>query len=67
MVVRNGLTDAMNIDGEAFGAARLLESVTQLNPLPLSEMIRTLMAELDRWRGEADINDDVSVLALGVA
>lgn len=67
LMYSDGLPDTMNDDGEVFGAARFLESVTQLNRLSLDEMIRSLMSDLGKWRGETGGKDDVSILAFEVA
>ena len=67
LMYSDGLPDTMNVDGEVFGAARLLDAVSKLSDRSLHEMLRSLMTELGDWRGDADINDDVSVLAWEVA
>jgi sigma-B regulation protein RsbU (phosphoserine phosphatase) len=66
-IYSDGLTDTMNDEGEVFGAARLLTSATEQNRLPLAETVQFLMDDLSTWRGEAEANDDVSVLAVNVS
>ena len=66
LMYSDGIPDTMNEDGEVFGAARLLESVNKHNQLSLDEMLRSLTGDLGEWRGEATVNDDVSILALEV-
>lgn len=67
LIYSDGLPDTMNDDGEVYGAARFLESVTQLGRLSLDETVRGLMNGLGEWRGEKAGQDDVSILALEVA
>ena len=63
-IYSDGLPDSMNPDGEVFGAARLLESVGRLGKQPLAPLLRSLMEELQAWRGDAGQDEDVSLLAL---
>ncbi len=62
----DGLTDTMNDEGEVYGAARLLDCVTSNRQLSLDEMVTTVMSNLGQWRGEAELNDHVSMLAVEV-
>jgi sigma-B regulation protein RsbU (phosphoserine phosphatase) len=66
LVYSDGLPDAMRGDGEVFGAARLLEAVQRFSHEPLDGIIRSLMGDVRDWRGEADLNGDVSVLGFQV-
>jgi phosphoserine phosphatase RsbU/P len=67
LMYSDGLPDTMNPDGEIFGAARLIESAAKHYRLSLDGTIRSLMKDLARWRGEAELKDDVSVLVCAVA
>jgi sigma-B regulation protein RsbU (phosphoserine phosphatase) len=67
LIYSDGLPDAMNGEGEVFGAARLLETVQNLSGASLGELIRAVTGELAKWRGEAAVNDDVSLLGLEVS
>ena len=62
----DGLTDAMNREGEVFGAARLLEASGKLKQRPLEEMVRSLMADVDGWTAGAEGKEDISVLVAEV-
>lgn len=64
LLYSDGVPDTMNPDGEVYGAARLLESVSRLRQTPLAEMLGALVAEIDEWRGGAAENDDRSILAV---
>lgn len=61
----DGVTEALNPQGELFGKARLVEALTRIGPAAeLQESIRMLLGELSTWRGGAPSADDVSVLAM---
>ena len=66
LIYSDGVPDTMSDSGEVYGAARMLESITRLHQVPLSEMVNSLMAEISEWRGEAAANDDASILAVEV-
>jgi phosphoserine phosphatase RsbU/P len=63
----DGLPDTLRGDGEVFGAARLLEAVQSLRRQSLESLIRSLMEEVQHWRGDAAFTDDVSILAFEVS
>lgn len=67
LMYSDGLPDAMNTEGDVFGAARLIDSVTRLHSRSVDEMVHTLMSELAEWRGDDERNDDVTIVALEVA
>ncbi len=64
LLYSDGLPDAMNGEGEVFGAARLLESMETLSRELLDHAVESLTQELADWRGEAEFTSDVSILAL---
>lgn len=66
LLYSDGLPDTLRGDGEVFGAARLLECVQRLSGQPLERLVGSLMEELQGWRGDAALNDDVSILAFEV-
>jgi sigma-B regulation protein RsbU (phosphoserine phosphatase) len=67
LIYSDGVPDAMRGDGEVFGAARLLEAVQGLCHESLDGVVHSVMRELGDWRGDADFNDDVSILAFEVS
>jgi len=67
LIYSDGFPDAMRADGEVFGAARLLEAVRSFSHESLDGVIRSVMGELQAWRGGADLNDDVSILGFKVS
>ena len=60
----DGLVECTNPSGESFSIARLIERVSALKEKPLGELVESLSAELDGWRGAAVLEDDLSLLAL---
>jgi sigma-B regulation protein RsbU (phosphoserine phosphatase) len=66
LLYSDGLPDTLRADGEVFGAARLLDAVQRLSREPLERLIRSLMEELQNWRGDTKFIDDVSILAFEV-
>ena len=67
LVYSDGLTDTMRDDGEVYGAARLLEALSQCGSGEIDQTIATLMADLDKFRGDAPVSDDSSILGVSVA
>jgi sigma-B regulation protein RsbU (phosphoserine phosphatase) len=66
LMYSDGVPDAMNAEGEVFGAARLLESVTRLYSYSLDQMVNRLLGEIDEWRGDGERADDMTILAVAV-
>jgi phosphoserine phosphatase RsbU/P len=63
----DGLTEAMNSGGEAFGDARLREAIGRESSNPLRQGIDNLLTEILRWHGGDKLQDDISILAVEVA
>jgi sigma-B regulation protein RsbU (phosphoserine phosphatase) len=63
----DGVSEAMDPDGELFGDARLLEAIGRGRSVPLPESVAALLAEVERWRGAASAQDDISILAVEVS
>ena len=62
----DGVAEAMNPGGELFGYARALEAIGQGQSVPLQESVAALVDEIERWRGAASAEDDISILAVEV-
>jgi len=62
----DGLLDAGNEVEERFGIHRLLARLEHHRDLALAEGLDRIVAEIEGWTGSADLQDDVSVLALEV-
>ena len=63
----DGIPEAMNADGAPFGNARFLEAIGQSRSLPLQDGISELLKQVERWRGDASAQDDISMLALEIS
>jgi sigma-B regulation protein RsbU (phosphoserine phosphatase) len=63
----DGVPEAMDPDHEPFGDARLLEAIGRGRSVPLSEGVAALLGEVERWRGAASAQDDISILAVEVS
>ena len=63
----DGVSEAMNPAREQFGDARLLEAIGRGRSVPLQESVAALVEEIERWRGAASAEDDVSMLAVEVS
>ena len=62
----DGLPDAMNLGGERFGDARLLDSIGQTRTEPLRDGIAILLEALSQWQTGEKPQDDISILAVEV-
>ena len=60
----DGVSEAMNPGGELFGDARVLEAIGRGRSVPLQESVAALVGEIERWRGAASAEDDISILAV---
>jgi len=63
----DGLPEAMDSSGEQFGDDRLLQAIGRARSEPLREAVTALAAEIERWRGAAGAQDDVSILAVEIS
>ena len=63
----DGVPEAMDPSGKAFGNARMLDSLTRGRSLSLPESVEGLAVEVARWCAEAGLRDDVSVLGFELA
>ena len=57
----------MDSAGAPFGNARLLEAIGRGRSVPLQESVAALVEDLDRSRGSASVQDDVSIVAIEVS
>lgn len=63
----DGVTDCTDADGEAFGEARLLESLQRNAHLGTAELKAAVLADLATHRGECPPDDDVTLLIAEVS
>jgi sigma-B regulation protein RsbU (phosphoserine phosphatase) len=67
MLYSDGVTECANPQGELFGEERLLTYLRATRTEPLAQMLGGLELEMEQWRGPAEFEDDVSLLALEFA
>ena len=60
----DGITECTNVSNEEFGDERLVECLSGAAREPMDLMLNNLERQLEHWRGSADFNDDVSLLAV---
>ncbi len=64
LVYSDGLSDAKNMEGEFFGTQRLLKLLPALKDLGAPEAGEGIVAEVDRFVGDARVYDDLSLIVL---
>ena len=60
----DGITEAVNDEGEFFGELRLIETVNNYPGLPLREFTMTIRREIDAFSAGVKQADDITMLAL---
>ena len=60
-MVTDGITEAENEKGELFGNDRLIDYFKLANGPPWAQ---GLLEKIDFWRGDAVMNDDLTILEL---
>jgi sigma-B regulation protein RsbU (phosphoserine phosphatase) len=60
----DGITEAMDVFGNQFGNARLLEAIGQGRSEPLQNAIATLQEKISEWHGSEKLCDDISIIAV---
>jgi sigma-B regulation protein RsbU (phosphoserine phosphatase) len=64
MLYSDGVIECANQRGDLFGEERLLKYLSTTRTEPLPQMLAGLELEMERWRGQIEFDDDVSLLAL---
>ncbi len=64
VVYSDGLVEALDDHGEALGYDGLKRSLTRHAALPAAELLRALLADLDRHVGAHSLGDDLTVLVV---
>ncbi len=62
----DGVTEALDPDGNLFGNARLMETIVQGRSKPLQENLETLLGTIMQWIGDGRPLDDISILAVEI-
>ncbi len=60
----DGVTEAVNGNGEQFGKERLFRAIGESRTRPLSESTSSLLSSVEEWREGDRLEDDISILAL---
>jgi serine phosphatase RsbU (regulator of sigma subunit) len=63
----DGVPEAMDPVGEQFGYARLRQAIGRVRSEPLQGGVAALLMEVERWRGAASAQDDITILAVEVS
>ena len=59
----DGLTEAMNSDGEEFGEERVIEVVRRAPRATAEEVVAAIRQAVDEHRGDTEVSDDFTLLA----
>lgn len=62
----DGLTEAMAPDGEEFGEFRIVETLERYAPRKLDEMMRLMMAQVQKFAKGVQIDDDIAMVGVKV-
>jgi len=65
-VFSDGVTDAMNAEGELFGEERLVDLVSRRWDVDDTELTKSVLEEVDRFVGTAPQQDDITFIAARV-
>jgi sigma-B regulation protein RsbU (phosphoserine phosphatase) len=66
MLYTDGLTEAMNMDGDWFGEARLTALVEEHGDGPPEQLRERILREIQAFTGPAAQHDDMTMLVLKV-
>jgi serine phosphatase RsbU (regulator of sigma subunit) len=67
VVYTDGVSDALNPEGEAFGEERVMQCLTSLpKPIDAEGICKHLASKVDEWTAGVDRSDDTTILALSV-
>jgi sigma-B regulation protein RsbU (phosphoserine phosphatase) len=66
LLFTDGVTDAMNADGDPFGEERLAALVAEHGDLPFEELRERILREIRAFVGSAGLHDDLTLVLLKV-
>ncbi len=66
LLYTDGVPDALNFLDESFGRERLAESFARHVQLPAHRLVRSILWDIRRFRGYAERNDDVTMVAIRI-
>jgi serine phosphatase RsbU (regulator of sigma subunit) len=64
ILTSDGTTDALNTEGEFYDINRFTESVARHSDKPIAEFLENLHSDLRRFTGNAELSDDITIIAL---
>jgi len=67
LLFTDGLFEATNREGEEYGQERLLELVRKSLHHPTESLLHNMLAEVQKFCGTSDFNDDVCLVGMDVA
>ena len=62
----DGVSEAMNDEGQEFTAERLLDVVSRSRDLPPARLVERIFGAVSEWRGETPPNDDMTAVAVRI-
>jgi phosphoserine phosphatase RsbU/P len=65
LLYTDGVTEAMDENGQQYGIQRLMQIFSRYGDKRPSELIETILADVATHRGNAEQNDDITLIALG--
>jgi sigma-B regulation protein RsbU (phosphoserine phosphatase) len=66
LLYSDGVTECVNLNGQAFGEERLLAYLRDQQELPPEELLEGLLTEITVWHGDSEFSDDVSLLTVEI-
>jgi sigma-B regulation protein RsbU (phosphoserine phosphatase) len=64
VITSDGTTDALNPEGEMYDTDRFAEAIQLHSPEEMSRLVKNLYQGISRFASNADVSDDVTILAL---
>jgi sigma-B regulation protein RsbU (phosphoserine phosphatase) len=64
LLYSDGITECINLQGEAFGESRLLAHLEEGTAQSLDKLLTRLLSDVSNWRAQAEFGDDLSLLAI---
>jgi len=62
----DGLSEALNAEGEEFGESRIEEMLASVAPLAAEEIRAEIVSRVKRWRGNVPLHDDLTFVVMKV-
>jgi sigma-B regulation protein RsbU (phosphoserine phosphatase) len=63
----DGVTEALNVDSEEFGKARLLETLARGREVTLRRTLKNVVSQVREWQGDQGGFDDLSLLGAQIS